>query len=71
MKIREIVSKTIQMEELARLVLERSLKSVNAQAGYLAVKKNGSSKLMVAASAGMTFGVTGEIDLDPGRTLKH
>lgn len=68
-EIREIVSKTIQMEEVARLILERSLKAVSAHAGYLAVKQDGFPRLLVAASAGTPFEMPGEIDLDPDRTL--
>jgi signal transduction histidine kinase len=64
---REIVSKTIQMEEVARLLLEKAVRAVNAQAGYLAVKREGSRKLIVAASVGTPMEMPREIDLD--RTL--
>ncbi|MBN2125066.1 MAG: GAF domain-containing protein [Deltaproteobacteria bacterium] len=66
---REILSRTIQMEEVSRIVLERAMKAVNAQTGYLAVRQDGSPKLFVAASSGVPFEMPFEIDLDPEKTL--
>ncbi|MFZ0450016.1 MAG: ATP-binding protein [Desulfatiglandaceae bacterium] len=63
-EIREIVSKTIRMEEVARLLLEKAVRAVNAQAGYLAIKRDGSRKLIVAASVGAPLEMPREIDLD-------
>ena len=68
-EVREIVSKTIQMEEVARLILERAAKAVNARAGYLAVINESSQRLIVAASLGMSFEMADEIEIDPDRTL--
>jgi signal transduction histidine kinase len=68
-EIREIISGTIQMEEVARIVLERAIKAVNAQAGYLAVRQNGPGKLFVAASSGIGSEMPHEIDIDPQKTL--
>jgi signal transduction histidine kinase len=57
------------MEEVARLVLERAMKAVNAQAGYLAVRKDNSPKLFIAAYEGIISGLPLEIDLDPEESL--
>ncbi len=68
-EIREIVSRTIQLEEVAGLVLERGMRAAGAQAGYLAVRENGSRKLTVAASSGTRSEMPHDIDLDPEKTL--
>lgn len=50
-EVREIVSKTIQMEEVANLILERAMRAVNARAGYLAVKENVPPVLQIVAAS--------------------
>ena len=66
---REIVSRTIHMEEVAGLVLERAMKAVNAQAGYLAMTQERSRRLVVAASSGINPEMPSKIDLEPDKTL--
>jgi signal transduction histidine kinase len=68
-EIRELVSSSINMEEIARAILSRAVKAVNAQAGYLAVKKDTSSVLHVAASVGISGKFPDRIELDSNRTF--
>lgn len=63
-EIREILSRTIRMEEVAGILLEKALSAVNAQAGYLAVEHDKSRKLIVVASMGTPPEMVREIDLD-------
>jgi signal transduction histidine kinase len=53
-EIREIVSRSIRMDEVAATILERVARVVDAGAGYLAVKQGASTVLNIAATFGMT-----------------
>jgi signal transduction histidine kinase len=68
-EIREIVSKSINMEEIAKTILSRVMRAVNAKAGYLAVKKGESSALHIAASLGISEELPDEIPIDVNETL--
>ena len=71
-EIREMVSTSINMEEIAKVILSRAMKSVNAKAGYLAtkaIKKGESSTLHVAATVGIAKKIPNEIPLDANETL--
>jgi signal transduction histidine kinase/uncharacterized protein YneR len=68
-EIREIVSKSINMEEIAKVILSRVMRAVNAKAGYLAVKKGGSPALHMAASLGISEELPDEISIDANETL--
>jgi signal transduction histidine kinase len=68
-EIREIVSSSINMEEIARAILSRTVKAVNAQAGYMAVKKDKSSILHVAATVGISGRFPDRIELDSNKTF--
>lgn len=63
-EIREILSRTIRMEEVARLFLEKALSAINAQTGYLAVEQDESRKLIVVASVGTPPEMLREIAID-------
>ncbi|MFC1495508.1 ATP-binding protein [Thermodesulfobacteriota bacterium] len=68
-EVGEIVSRTIQMEEVAGMVLETAINAVNAQAGYIAVKQRDSQKLLIVASFGIDSEMDDEIDQNPEKTL--
>ena len=71
-EIREIVSTSINMEEIAKVILSRAMKAVNAKAGYLAIKaikKGESPTLHVAATVGIAKKIPDEIPLDANETL--
>jgi signal transduction histidine kinase len=68
-EIREIVSKSIKMEEIAKVILERSIKAVESHAGYLAVKRENSTMLHVAAASGIIKNIPDRIELDVTKTL--
>ncbi len=68
-EITEIISTSIDLEEIGKVVLARTLKAVNSQAGYLAVKKDDPLTLNVAASFGISGELPDRIDLDAGKTL--
>lgn len=68
-EIREIVSTSINVEEIAKVVLSRTMKAVNAKAGYLAVIKDESQTLHVAATLGISKKFQDEITLDSNKTL--
>jgi len=68
-EIREIVSNSINMEEIARAILSRTARAVNAQAGYLAIKKDTSSVLHVAATVGISGEFPEKIELDSSETF--
>ena len=68
-EIREIVSTSINMEEVAKVILARTMEAVNSQAGYLAVKHNGSPTFQVAAASGINEKIPDKIELDANKTL--
>ena len=68
-EIREIVSKSINMEEIAKAILSRVMRAVNAKAGYLAVKKGESPALHIAASLGISEELPDKISIDANETL--
>jgi len=68
-EIREIVSKTIHMEEIARLILERAMNAVASQAGYMAVRRGKSQDLHIAAISGIDGNIREGLRLDADKTL--
>jgi signal transduction histidine kinase/uncharacterized protein YjeT (DUF2065 family) len=68
-EIREIVSKTIHMEEIARLILERAVNAVASQAGYMAVRRGKSQDLHIAAISGIDGNIREGLRLDADKTL--
>jgi len=68
-EIREIVSKSINMEEISKAILTRVMRAVNAKSGYLAVKKGKSQALHIAASLGISEELPDEISIDANETL--
>ena len=68
-EIREIVSTSINVEEIAKVVLSRTMKAVNAKAGYLAIIKDEPQTLHVAATLGISKKFQDEITLDSNKTL--
>jgi signal transduction histidine kinase len=51
-EIREIVSKTIHMEEIAKSILEKAINAVASDAGFLAVRRGKDLNLHIAAISG-------------------
>jgi signal transduction histidine kinase len=68
-EVREIVSKTIHMEEIARLILERAVNVVASQAGYMAVRRGRSQNLHIAAISGIDDNIREGLRLDADKTL--
>jgi signal transduction histidine kinase len=68
-EIKEIVSKTINIEEIAKVILLRAMKAVNSQAGYLAIRQKSSTILYVQAASGKGKKIPSKIVLDESRTL--
>src|SRR4030043_1767178 len=68
-EIREIVSKAIHMEEIARLILERAMNAVASQAGYMAVRRGKSQGLHLAAISGIDGNIREGLRLDADKTL--
>ena len=68
-EIREIISVSINLEEIAKVILSRAMKAVNAKAGYLAVIKEDPLTLHVAATLGISKKLPDEITLDADKTL--
>lgn len=63
-EIRELVSKNIHMEEVAKIILERAMKAVLSPGGYLAVKREDSPVLNIAATSGITENMPDTMELD-------
>ena len=68
-EIREIVSTSINMEEIAKVVLSRTMNAVNAKAGYLAVIKDKPQTLHLAATLGIPKKLKGQTALAYNKTL--
>ena len=68
-EIREIVSTSINMGEIAKAILSRTMKAVNARAGYLAVKKDKTPALHVVAKLGTAGKFPDKIELDAQKTF--
>ena len=68
-EIREIVSTSINMGEIAKAILSRTMKAVNARAGYLAVKKDKTPALHVVAKLGIAGKFPDKIALDAHKTF--
>ena len=67
-EIRDLVSKNIHLQEVAKIILERAMKAVLSPAGYLAVKREDSPVLNIAATSGITENMPDTIELDPTTT---
>ncbi len=68
-EIREMVSQSIDLEEVASVILSRAMTAVGAQAGFLGVKQEGAGCLRVAAALGCDVTLQDTIELDPAKTL--
>jgi len=68
-EVREIVAKSIRMEEVSKVILERAMKAVDSPAGYLAVKRDDVPILHVAAATGITEKIPDTIELDASQNL--
>jgi signal transduction histidine kinase len=68
-EVGEIVSTSINIKEVAHAVLARTVKAVNAQGGYLAVKQDASPALHVAATTGIAGEFPEVIELDDAAPL--
>ncbi len=71
-EIRELVSKTIDMEEIARFILEKAINAVASDAGFLAVKRGKDLNPLIAAVSGACAGIKegSEIDAEGSITGK-
>jgi len=63
-EIREIVSKTIHIEDIARLILERAVNAVASQAGYMAVRRGKSPYLHITAISGVDGNIKEGLRID-------
>jgi len=68
-EIREIVSKTIHMEDIARFILERAVNAVASQAGYMAIRQGISQDLYIAATIGIEGDIREGLRIDADKTL--
>lgn len=68
-EVREIVAKSIRMEEVSKVILERAMKAVDSPAGYLAVKRDDVPILHVAAASGITEKIPDTIELDATQNM--
>jgi len=67
--IGEAVSKTIDIGEIAKLVLERSLSDSSSGAGYMAIRQGKSPVFQVAAVMGLAWDIKQNITLDTEKSL--
>jgi signal transduction histidine kinase len=63
-EIREIVSKTIHMEEIAKSILEKAINAVASDAGFLAVRRGKELNLHIAAISGAYEGIKEGSEID-------
>jgi signal transduction histidine kinase len=63
-EIREIVSKTIRMEEIAKSILEKAINAVASDAGFLAVRHGKDLNLHIAAISGAYDGIKEGSEID-------
>ena len=70
-EIREIVSKTIHMEEIAKLMLERVMTAVTSKAGYMAIRRGKDQKLYIAAIYGTNGAIEEGLELDAEKILAN
>src|SRR4030042_3770223 len=68
-EIREIVSKTIHMEDIAKFILERAVNAVASQAGYMAVRRGKSLELHIAAISGVDGDIKEGLRIDDDKAL--
>jgi len=68
-EIRKIVVTTIDMEEVSKAILERTIRASNSQAGYLAAKRDDSPTLYVVATSGITNELPNKIPIDADKSL--
>jgi signal transduction histidine kinase len=70
-EIGEAVSKTINIDEIAGLVLEKSIDESGSRAGYLAVKQGSSPVYKAAAVMGVELDTILDINLELGNTVAN
>jgi len=68
-EIREIVSKTIHMEEIARLILEKTMNAVTSEAGYMAVRRGKDQNLYITAISDTNGNIKEGLELDADKSL--
>jgi signal transduction histidine kinase len=68
-EVRDVVSKTINMEEIARFILERAVNAVASQAGYMAIRRGKSQDLYIAAISGVDDNIKEGLRIDADKTL--
>jgi signal transduction histidine kinase len=68
-EIREIVSKTINMEDIARFIMERAVNAVASQAGYMAVRRGKSPDLHITAISGTGGNIKEGLRIDNDKAL--
>jgi signal transduction histidine kinase len=68
-EVRDVVSKTINMEEIARFILERAVNAVASQAGYMAVRRGKSQDLHIAAISGVDGNIKEGLRIDDDKAL--
>jgi signal transduction histidine kinase len=68
-EIREIVSKTIHMEEIAKSILEKAINAVASDAGFLAVRRGKDLNLHIAAISGAYAGIKEGSEIDAEESI--
>lgn len=68
-EIREMVSQSIDLEEIAGVILSRATTALSAQAGFLGVIREAAQALKVVAALGCDVALQDTIDLNPTVTL--
>jgi len=68
-EIREIVSKTIHMEEIARLILEKTMNAVISEAGYMALRRGKDQNLYITAISDTNGNIEEGLELDADKSL--
>ena len=68
-EIREIVSKTIHMEEIARLILEKTMNAVTSEAGYMAVRRGKDQNIYITSISGINNNIKEGLELDTDKSL--
>jgi len=68
-EVREIVSKTINMEDIARFILGRAVNAVASQAGYMAVRRGKSADLHITATSGIDGNIKEGLRIDDDKAL--
>ncbi len=68
-EIRDLVSRSIQLEEIAALILSRAMRAVDAGSGYLAVAREPETLVTVAVSPGSPVGLQEDLPAGAAESL--